>query len=168
MAGILRDVDYVDRLRSEWARTVPEIDTSPAEVVGRVSRIASLLTAHVDEALTGSGLTRGELDLLSALRRADRPMRASEVSTVTQSSGAAITKRTDALDRAGLIHRAVPDRDRRGVLLSLTDEGRATVDRLTPVRTAVERDALADLDPDEAAQLAALLSRVLTRIDRHT
>nr|WP_276581840.1 MarR family transcriptional regulator [Cellulomonas sp. RIT-PI-Y] len=118
--------------------------------------------------MTGSGLTRGELDLLSALRRAGRPMRASEVSTVTQSSGAAITKRTDALDRAGLIHRAVPDRDRRGVLLSLTDEGRATVDRLTPVRTAVERDALADLDPDEAAQLAALLSRVLTRIDRHT
>lgn len=160
-------MDYVDRLRAEWARTLPEVDTSPAEVVARISRIASLMTAHVDEALVGCGLTRTELDLLSALRRADRPMRASEVSTVTQASGAAITKRGDALERAGLIHREVPDRDRRGVLLSLTDEGRATVDRLIPLRTAVEREAIEDLDPDDAAQLAALLSRVLVRVDRH-
>lgn len=160
-------MDYVDRMRAEWARTLPEVDTAPAAVVARISRIASLMTTHLDEALAGSGLTRTELDLLSALRRADRPMRASEVSTVTQASGAAITKRGDALERAGLIHRAVPDRDRRGVLLSLTEEGRATVDRLIPLRTAVEREAIEDLDPQEAAQLAALLSRVLIRVDRH-
>lgn len=160
-------MDYVDRLRAEWARTLPELDTAPAEVVARISRIASLLTAHIDEALAGSGLTRTELDLLSALRRADRPMRASEVSTVTQASGAAITKRGDALERAGLIHRTVPDRDRRGVLLSLTDQGRATVDRLIPVRTAVEREAIDGLEPDELDQLAGLLSRVLVRVDRH-
>nr|WP_281728191.1 MarR family transcriptional regulator [Cellulomonas denverensis] len=112
-------------------------------------------------------MTRTELDLLSALRRADRPMRASEVSTVTQASGAAITKRGDALERAGLIHRTVPDRDRRGVLLSLTEQGRATVDRLIPVRTAVEREAIDGLDSEELDHLAGLLSRVLVRVDRH-
>lgn len=160
-------MDYVDRLRSEWARTAPELDTTPAEVTARIARIAALVTAGVDEALRGTGLTRPELDLLSALRRADRPMRAAEVSTVTQASGAAITKRGDALERAGLIDRTVPDRDRRGVLLSLTDEGRATVDRLIPARTEVERASLADLAPAEQEQLAALLSRILRRIDPH-
>jgi len=160
-------VDYVDRLRSDWARTAPELDTAPAEVTARIARIAALVTAGVDEALRDAGITRGELDLLSALRRADRPMRAAEVSTVTQASGAAITKRGDALERAGLIERTVPDRDRRGVLLSLTDQGRAAVDRHIPARTEVERAALADLDPTEQAQLAALLSRILTRIDPH-
>lgn len=158
-------MDYVDRLRQDWARTHPEIDTAPAEVIARISRIASLVTTRIDDALTESGLTRAELDVLSALRRADRPMRASQVSTVTQASGAAITKRSAALEQAGLIHRTVPDRDRRGVLLSLTDRGREVVDRMIPLRTDVERDALTDLTEAERSDLAALLSRILTHLD---
>jgi DNA-binding MarR family transcriptional regulator len=69
------------------------------------------------------------------------------------------------LVRAGLVARAIPHRDRRGVLLELTDEGRAAVDRLMPEHLAREADALAALDGDEAEALAALLSRVLVRVE---
>lgn len=160
-------MDYVDRLRADWARTAPDLDTSPAEVVARIDRISALVAGHLDAALVGSGLSRTEFDLLCALRRADRPMRASEVSTVTAASGAAITKRGDALERAGLLTRTVPSRDRRGVELALTDAGCRMVDTLMPVRTAVEQEVLADLSEQEAAELARLLSHVLSRVD-HT
>lgn len=158
-------MDFVDRLRADWAREVPELDTTPAVVVARVTRIAALLGSGADAALERAGLTRGEFDLLCALRRAGRPLRASEVSTVTSASGAAITKRGDALERAGLLQRTVPSRDRRGVLLELTEDGRAAVDRLMPERLAREARALDGLSPAEVDALAGLLSRVLQRLD---
>ncbi len=158
-------VDSVDRLRAEWQREAPGLDVAPIAVAGRITRIAALLDARAEAALAGAGLTRGEFDLLCALRRAGRALRASEVSTITAASGAAITKRAESLVRAGLVGRGIPHRDRRGVLLSLTDEGRAAVDRLMPEHLAREADALADLDAEEAERLAALLSRVLLRVE---
>jgi DNA-binding MarR family transcriptional regulator len=158
-------VDHVDRLRARWAEVAPDLDVAPIEVIGRITRIAALVGAEADAALADAGLTRGEFDLLCALRRADRPLRASEVSTITTASGAAITKRSDSLDRAGLVARTVPHRDRRGVLLALTDAGRAAVDRLMPEHLARESRALDGLSAADRDTLAGLLSRVLDRVD---
>ncbi|HEY0186561.1 MAG TPA: MarR family transcriptional regulator [Cellulomonas sp.] len=158
-------MDHVDRLRAQWAEAVPDLDVAAIEVVGRITRIAALIGAEAEAALARAGLSRGEFDLLCALRRADRPLRASEVSTITTASGAAITKRSDTLDRAGLVSRTVPDRDRRGVLLALTPAGRATVDRLMPEHLGRERRAVSVLSEQEAGTLAGLLSRVLVQVE---
>jgi len=158
-------VDSVDRLRADWEREAPGLDVAPIAVAGRITRIAALLDARAEAALAEADLTRGEFDVLCALRRAGRALRAAEVSTITAASPAAITKRADTLVRAGLVARAIPHRDRRGVLLELTDEGRAAVDRLMPEHLAREADALGALGPDEADALAALLSRVLVRVE---
>ncbi|VTR77621.1 MarR family winged helix-turn-helix transcriptional regulator [Cellulomonas hominis] len=158
-------MDSVDRLRAQWERAAPELDVRPIAVAGRITRIAALLTEQSEAALATAGLTRGEFDLLCALRRAGRPLRASEVSTITAASGAAITKRAEILVRAGLIARGIPHRDRRGVLLELTEEGRATVDRLMPEHLARESAALDGLTAAESERLAALLSRVLVRVE---
>jgi DNA-binding MarR family transcriptional regulator len=158
-------VDSVDRLRAEWEREAPELDVRPIAVAGRITRIAALLAQQSESALATAGLTRGEFDLLCALRRAGRPLRASEVSTITAASGAAITKRAEILVRAGLVARGIPHRDRRGVLLELTEEGRATVDRLMPEHLARESAALDGLTAAESERLAVLLSRVLVRVE---
>jgi len=158
-------VDSVDRLRAEWEREAPELDVRPIAVAGRITRVAALLAQQSEAALATAGLTRGEFDLLCALRRAGRPLRASEVSTITAASGAAITKRAEILVRAGLVARGIPHRDRRGVLLELTGEGRATVDRLMPEHLAREAAALDGLTAAESERLAALLSRVLVRVE---
>jgi DNA-binding MarR family transcriptional regulator len=158
-------VDSVDRLRAEWEREAPELDVRPIAVAGRITRIAALLGERSEAALAAEGLTRGEFDLLCALRRVGRPLRATEVSTITAASPAAITKRADTLVRAGLVARGIPHRDRRGVLLELTGEGRATVDRLMPEHLARESAALDGLTAAEADRLAALLSRVLVRVE---
>lgn len=164
--GTVGRVDSVDRLRADWQREAPGFDVAPIAVAGRVTRIAALLDARAEAALAADGLSRGEFDVLCALRRAGRPLRASEVSTITAASGAALTKRADALVQAGLVERSVPSRDRRGVLLALTDAGRAAVDRLMPAHLAREAEALADLEPAEVETLASLLSRVLLRVER--
>lgn len=158
-------MDSVDRLRADWQREMPGLDVGPMAVAGRIRRVAALLEARSEAALAVDGLSRGEFDVLTALRRAGRPLRASEVSTITAASGAAITKRADVLVHAGLVERSIPSRDRRGVLLALTDTGRAAVDRLMPAHLAREAEVLDGLTAAEADRLAALLSRVLVRIE---
>jgi DNA-binding MarR family transcriptional regulator len=158
-------VDYIERVRAQWAERLPDVDTSPADVGARVRRIAALLDAATEADVVGRDLTRSELDLLTALRRAGRPLRAGEVTTMTGAPGASITKRVDRLTRAGLVARTVPERDRRGVVVSLTEAGERLTDELFPEQVERERAALVDLSDAERAELGRLLGVVLRRLD---
>ncbi|WP_176168807.1 MarR family winged helix-turn-helix transcriptional regulator [Krasilnikoviella flava] len=165
MTSILVAVDYIERVRAQWAERLPDIDTSPAEVGARVRRIAALLEAELADDLAAEEVTRAELDVLTALRRSGRPLRAGEVTTMTGSPGASITKRLDRLERAGLVERAVHERDKRGVLVALTARGESLVDELFPRQIEHERSALTDLSVTERAELGRLLAVVLRRLD---
>ncbi|MFD6137883.1 MarR family winged helix-turn-helix transcriptional regulator [Isoptericola sp. NPDC060257] len=158
-------MDYIERVRAQWAERLPAVDTSPADVGARLCRIAALLEAEVSDDLAARDVTRAELDVLTALRRSGRPLRAGEITTMTGSPGASITKRLDRLERAGLVGRAVHERDKRGVLVALTTEGEALVDELFPRQIEHERAALADLSEAERAELGRLLAVVLRRLD---
>lgn len=152
--------DTIDQVRLEWADARPDLDTSPIEVVGRVQRIASFCNHRLDLELEPHGLTRSEFSVLSALARADRPLRASEVVSTTLLSGASITKITDSLVQRGLMVRQKSDRDGRVVLLALTKAGRAVIDTQMPRRLADDEQVLAVLSPAERATLATLLRKV--------
>ncbi|PJI94674.1 MarR family winged helix-turn-helix transcriptional regulator [Luteimicrobium subarcticum] len=158
-------MDYVDRLRAEWAERLPDVDTSTVPVMARVTRISALFDELADRAFAAHGTTRAEFDVLAVLRRADRLLRAREITTVTRAPAASVTKRLDRLEGAGLVKRTVPDHDRRGVLVGLTAAGRDLVDTLFPQQVARERSVLADLDDDEVDVLAGLLARVLGRLE---
>ncbi|MGF0116056.1 MarR family winged helix-turn-helix transcriptional regulator [Promicromonospora sp. Marseille-Q5078] len=158
-------MDYIERVRAQWAELLPEVDTSPAEVGARVRRIAALLEGELSDDLAGREVTRAELDVLTALRRSGRPLRAGEITTMTGSPGASITKRLDRLGRAGLVERTVHERDKRGVLVALTARGEELVDELFPRQVEHERTALADLSEPERAELGRLLAVVLRRLD---
>ncbi|WNG85309.1 MarR family transcriptional regulator [Mycobacterium sp. ITM-2016-00317] len=153
-------VDTVDRVRREWARARPHLDTSPIDVLGRVQRIASICNHRLDLDLEQHGITRSEFSVLSALARADRPLRASEVVSTTMLSGASITKIADSLVRRGLLVRHKSDRDGRVVLLALTDAGQAVVDDEMPRRLADDEQLIAGLTPAERATLTTLLRKV--------
>ncbi len=66
------DEDFTDRVRREWAETHPEVDTSPIEVMGRITRIGSQALQQLDRALDASGVSRAEFDVLCVLARSDR------------------------------------------------------------------------------------------------
>ncbi|MGC5167250.1 MarR family winged helix-turn-helix transcriptional regulator [Luteimicrobium sp. DT211] len=157
--------DYVDRLRAQWAERIPTLDTSPADVVARILRIGALVGHAHERAIEAEALNRGEFELLAALRRAGHALRPREISTVTESPGASITKRLDRLEHAGLVERTVPERDRRGILVSLTPAGVTLVDRLFPEQVAREGAALAGLSDADRRRLAELLAVVLRTLE---
>ena len=152
--------DLVDRIEAEWARSYPYLDIEPIGILGRIQRIATVSNHRLDRKLEAHGIGRSEFDVLSALARSDRPLRASEVVSTTMLSGASITKISEALSRRGLLARRKSERDGRVVLLELTEEGRALVDAELPNRLADDADVLSPLSADERAQLVDLLRRI--------
>jgi DNA-binding MarR family transcriptional regulator len=157
--------DVVSRVRANWERAMPNVDTSVIEVLGRINRISALATQQLERVLAPSGVSRSEFDVLSALARALGPLRASDVTAQTMLSGAATTKLTARLEQIGLLERERSERDGRVVMLKLTKAGRDLVKTEFP--RMVERDALliAGLDADERATLAELLRKLSIEVD---
>jgi len=159
--------DHVDRLRAAWARERPELDTEPVEVVARVGRLAQRLDRELEALFAEHGLTREGFDVLATLRRAGAPYRLSPTDlyrTLMRTSGA-MTNRLRRLEAAGLVRRVADAADGRGLLVELTPEGRALVDRVAPLHLDNERRLLAGLEPGERAALAGLLRKLALSLD---
>jgi DNA-binding MarR family transcriptional regulator len=158
----------VDRVRAQWARVRPDLDTTPVAVVARLGRVLAYVDAGVNARLGELGLTRNSWDVLASLRRAGPPYRLSPTvlyRALMRTSGA-MTHRLAELERAGLVRRVPDATDGRGLLVELTEEGLAIVDRLAPAHLENERDLLAPLTDDEQATLAALLRKLLQSFEQ--
>nr|WP_051111115.1 MarR family transcriptional regulator [Rhodococcus rhodnii] len=153
-------------MRAEWQRAYPEVDTTPIAVMGRITRIGAQALHQLDRALAATGLTRSEFEILTRLARSDRPVRASELTEATLQSAAATTKQIDSLAGRGLVGRQRFERDGRVVLVALTDDGCAIVDREFPRRLERDRRLLDGLTQDELDALADLLRKVGRNLER--
>jgi DNA-binding MarR family transcriptional regulator len=129
-------------------------------------RAAAITTRRSDEALAEHGLTRGEFDLLSALRRAGAPQRPSDLTTVSLVSPAATTKRLKALTGRGLVARSADPDDGRGALIGLTGAGRELIDRVFPAQLATERELLAGVPAERRDEVVGALRLLLASVER--
>ncbi|MFE3448373.1 MarR family winged helix-turn-helix transcriptional regulator [Nonomuraea sp. NPDC059194] len=160
-------MDEVDRLVASWQQERPDLDVTPLQVLSRVSRLAR----HLDRARRASfaehDLESWEFDVLTALRRAGTPYELSPGALLraTLVTSGTMTNRIDRLEQAGLVRRRPDPEDRRGVLVSLTDDGRGRVDAAFADLLRRERELLAGLGADEQKVLADLLRTLLTPFD---
>ena len=76
-----------------------------------------------------------------------------------------MTNRLDRLEKAGLIARAPHPQDRRGVIVQLTEKGRALIDEAVTAHVANEHQLLSVLTRDEQDQLAGLLEKLIKGLD---
>lgn len=158
--------DAVDAIERSWHALRPDQDLAPIAIVGRLLRAAALTVRRSDEALAAHGLTRGEFDLLSALRRAGDPQRPSDLTIVSLASAPATTKRVKALVARGLVARTPDPDDGRGALVSLTPDGVALIDAVFPAQLATERELIAAVPPDRRADVVAALRLLLASVER--
>ncbi len=157
--------DIVARVLAQWQRVMPELDTAPMGVIGRINRCAALLQQAADAPLAREGFSRAEFDILGTLRREDRELTPGQIARETFASGAAVTKRVRLLEEKGLIARRPDARDRRVAHLSLTPEGSVLIDRLMPDQLAYEKSLLSGLDEGQRAELADVLGDLLLLLE---
>ncbi|NYI80998.1 MarR family winged helix-turn-helix transcriptional regulator [Nocardioides panzhihuensis] len=155
--------DEVDDLSEAWAHERPDLDLGPVEIFSRLSRLSRHLDLARRDAFSGSGIESWEFDVLAALRRAGDPYELSPGRLLRETlvTSGTMTNRVDRLAARGLVERLPDPADRRGVLVRLTPEGKATVDSAFEALLAAEREFLAGLSDDQQSQLTDLLRRLL-------
>ncbi|MFI8265941.1 MarR family winged helix-turn-helix transcriptional regulator [Streptomyces sp. NPDC085665] len=166
-AGAGTPADHVARIQAEWARERPDVDVAPQGVIGRLHRLGLLLTDRLCLVYRRYGLSEGEFDVLAALRRAGAPYERApgELAVHTMVTTGAMTKRIDRLERDGLVARRRSAADGRGRVVALTQAGRELIDRAFTEHMENERGLLEGLTPRQAAELEALLTTWLARIE---
>ncbi|NEA32517.1 MarR family transcriptional regulator [Streptomyces sp. SID13031] len=157
-------------IAAAWQRERPGTPTDSIGIVTPLWRLAKLLADDRRRVLSDLGVDPATLDLLSVLRRAGTPYELStrQLSERTLVTAGAISQRVSRAEQAGLVERRTENDGSRAVIVSLTDDGHALIERtvdqvltreseLVSSLSAGERDLLAD-------KLQALLDDVTGRV----
>ena len=159
--------DEVDRIVGAWVRERPDLDFAPLQVLSRVGRLAKHLDRARRTAFSASDLESWEFDVLSALRRAGSPYQLSPKALLQQTlvSSGTMTNRIDRLVTRALVERRTDPNDGRGILVTMTGDGRQRVDTAISTLLVSENELLDGLSAGDQERLAGLLRKLSLDFD---
>lgn len=96
----------------------------------------------------------------------DRPLRVSDLADLSHSEVSTVSRHISNFERAGLVLKVADAEDRRASQVSLSDTGHQLVQRLRAAHAERMCAVLTDWDPQDAATLAALLTRLADDVER--
>ena len=117
------------------------------------------------DALEPHGPSPHEFRALRAAIHADGGARLADIADRLRIAPRSATEVVDSLEDKGLVRRVPSPTDRRAVLVEPPDDGLSLAEEIAGHRAALGAALLAPLDRDEAAQLHALLTRVVDAAD---
>lgn len=160
--------DGVDRIQAAWGRERPGTPVASIGVITRIWRIAKFLDEDRRQTMARLGMDPGLRDLLSTLRRVGPPYRLapSELARQALVSPGAVSQRVARAERDGLVRRLPSTSDGRGVVVELTAQGHALIERSVDDLLRHEEDLISVLPADQQEQLAALLRLLLADLTR--
>ncbi len=119
--------------------------------------------SRMDEILQPIGLNVARHRGLSAIAIL-APCTMSELADFSAVDRTTMTRTVDQLVDAGLVERATPREDRRQVVLTLTDQGRATCDEALRALYRLSRRLLEGVAEDDARVVARVFETVLENL----
>lgn len=161
--------DHVDEMIEGWRAEIPEAATVQLEIVKRLTRLKARVEQVTQAALSDSGLTYADFDVLATLRRAGSPYRLkpgqlAALSSLTTGGTSNILQR---LETAGLVEREPDPADGRSSWVRLTPLGAERAEELAIATTKAHRELLGGVPEETARTLADLLRDVLITLGDH-
>ena len=132
----------------------------PVQLADLLHRLTRRLRRSQAERLAPLGLTPAQERALRLITRSDEPPRMTELADRLGIVPRSLTTVVDALEKAGLVSREIDPRNRRAILLRLTDQGVAVRDELREARRRAAEDLFAPLPPADRELLGDLLARL--------
>lgn len=130
----------------------------PVQLADLLHRLTRRLRRAQAERLAPLGLTPAQERALRMIARGDEPPRMTELADRLGIVPRSLTTVIDALEEAGLVRREIDPRNRRAILLRLTDRGAAVRDDLREARRRAAEDLFAPLSAADRKTLADLLA----------
>src|ERR1700722_11722439 len=135
-------------------------DQDPAQLADQLYRLTRRLRGAQAQRLAPLGLTPAQERALRLITRSDEPPRMTELADRLGIVPRSLTTVIDALAEAGLVSREIDARNRRAILLRLTDRGAAVRDELREARRRAAEDLFTPLSETDREVLAGLLARL--------
>ncbi|MCX5397167.1 MarR family winged helix-turn-helix transcriptional regulator [Streptomyces sp. NBC_00102] len=156
------------QIAAAWRRERPGTPTESIEIVTPLWRLAKLFADDRGRVLRAAGIDAATLDLLSVIRRSGPPYTLStrELAHRTLVTAGAISQRVARAEREGLVRRSPGESGRRTVMVSLTDEGQAVIERSVDSVLGREATLVASLTDTERALLSGLLEKLTADVRR--
>ncbi|WP_050347071.1 MarR family winged helix-turn-helix transcriptional regulator [Arsenicicoccus sp. oral taxon 190] len=145
------------------SRTPQESITALAAAISGVIRGGFLVKHHAPP--TVPGLDHGALPVLFTVHEQQR--RVSDIAAACHTDVSTTSRYVTALTRLGLVSKAPDEQDRRAFVITVTDEGRQTVETLRRQRAELFAQILHDWDQADLDQLTADLERLVTSVDTY-
>ncbi|WP_310728470.1 MarR family transcriptional regulator [Streptomyces sp. N2A] len=158
------------QIAAAWRRERPGTPTESIEIVTPLWWLAKLFANDRNRVLREAGIDAATLDLLSVIRRSGPPYTLStrEIAELTLVTAGAISQRVARAEREGLVRRSPGTTGRRTVLVSLTPDGHALIERSVDAVLGREATLVSDLSADERDALIRLLEKLMTDVRRRT
>ena len=132
----------------------------PVQLADQLQGLTRRLRRAQAERLAPLGLTPAQERALRLITRGDEPPRMTELADRLGIVPRSLTTVVDALEEAGLVRREIDPRNRRAILLRLTDQGAEVRDGQREARRRAAEDLFAPLSADDRKTLAGLLARL--------
>lgn len=146
---------------------MPVLSNQPVDVANRLRPVLLHLNRHLRREMHTSGVSAGQLSLLSSIQ--DNPgIGVAELAAREGTSVPSICSHVDRLEASGLITRRQGERDRRRVDLEVTPEGIRVLRAIRTKRTAwlsARLSALTDVDLAAVADAIAPLEALLVQAE---
>lgn len=157
-------------IAAAWQRERPGTPTESIEIVTPLWRLAKLFADDRNRVLREAGIDAATLDLLSVIRRSGPPytLTTREIAQRTLVTAGAISQRVARAERDGLVQRAPGVTGRRTVLVSLTAEGHALIERSVDAVLGREAALVGCLSAHERSTLTGLLDKLMADVRRRT
>ncbi|RKR87838.1 MarR family transcriptional regulator [Micromonospora pisi] len=129
-----------------------------------LARHGGISNARMRQALEATGLTMRQGITLMHLAETG-PIGQQALMEALKVDPSALVAILNDLERDNLVERRRDPADRRRHIVAITEAGTSAVTRVDTTMSAVERELLAHLDPDEIATLHTLLARINTSVN---
>lgn len=133
------------------------------EVFDRLLEIALLIQEDLARSFAATDLTVPRTHLLWELHRLG-PSTQNTLATALKVSPRNITGLVDALEASGYVARNPHPKDRRAIVVALTDRGTQTMARMEHERSQIAAELVADLDADQQERLRQGLDAIVARL----
>ena len=130
----------------------------PVQLADQMFRLMRRLRHAQAEQLAPLGLTLAQERALRMITRSEEPPRMAELADRLGIVPRSLTTVIDSLEAAGLVRREIDPRNRRAILLHLTERGTAVRDDLREARRRAAEDLFAPLPAQDRKALGGLLA----------
>lgn len=159
--------DPIELRRRQWAREMPDLDTTGMAILGRARAITLGVRPIIERVFEKHDLDTGDFDVLSTLLRAGAPyrLRPTELFRWLMITSGGLTARLARLEKRGLVERLPDPADRRSLLVTLTQTGIKKARAAIIEDMRIEASLLDGLSEAERHTLADLLRKLALSLD---